>query len=92
MLQYDAPGLAEEQIPQFRDRLGAVLVRSVLYGDVWITLDLDSASELQCEEQTRADPRPVIHVEDVARLHGKSESMIRAVLEVFRTFPCSRVM
>jgi len=71
--------------------VGAVLVRSPRYGEVWLALGQNAAEELAAEETARKTRRPVLLAEDVARLAGKSEAVITAALEVARTFPGARI-
>ena len=72
----------------------AVLVRSRLFGerDVWIALSDEAAAQILSEEQQRDQPRPVLRQGDVHRLAGKSEDMVRAVLDVAAVFPGAKVM
>jgi hypothetical protein len=88
------PRLALEESPatQTRERLGAALIRSPRFGEVWVVLDPCALPELEAEETARPEPRPILLAEDVARLRGKSETAIRAALEVARAFPGSRVV
>lgn len=75
-----------------RDGPGAVRIRSKAYGEVWIALDPCMVPELVAEEARHTSPRPVLLASDVARLRGKPEAAIRAVLEVARAFPGARVL
>jgi hypothetical protein len=75
-----------------REQVGAVLVRSPCYGEIWLALDACVVGEIAAEESSQARPRPVLLVGDVARLRGKPEAMIRAALEVARAFPGARVV
>ena len=75
-----------------RERVGAVLICSRSFGEVWLALDTCMVPELAAEEAAREAPRPVLLVEDVLRLRGKSEPAIRAAFEVARVFPASRVI
>lgn len=77
---------------EVRERLGAVLIRSLRYGEVWIALDPCMATELAAEEAGRENPRPVLVTEDLVRLRGRSEEAVRAALEVARAFPGARVL
>ena len=49
-------------------------------------------AQLAAEEARRADPRPALLAEDVARLRGKAHEMIRATLAVWATFPSARLI
>ncbi len=82
----------EAPILDAEEQLGAVLLRSPRYGEVWVALDPCIASELQAEEQARETPRPVLLVEDVARLRGQSPEAVQAVLRVAAAFPEARVI
>ena len=65
-----------------------VLIRSRRYGcEVWVALDRDAAGKLEADEAQRADTRPVLFADDVARLRGKSEGAVRGALEVARALP-----
>ena len=76
-----------------REVIAAVLIRSRRFGcEVWIALVPGMADEIRVEEQRRPDPRPVLTVEDTARLRGKPEAAVRALLEVAGAFPGSRVI
>ena len=75
-----------------RERLGAVLIDSPRFGEVWIALDPCMAAELVAEEDASEEPRPVLLAEDVARLRGKSQAEIASSLEVLRRFPGARVV
>lgn len=88
----ESPPVESAPITETRERLGAVLVRSPHFGEVWVVLDPCEAPELEAEEQAREEPRPVLHVEDVARLRGKPEAAVRAALETLRAFPGARVV
>jgi hypothetical protein len=86
-------GLGTTSIPETREQPGAVLIRSARFGrEVWIALDPCMVPELQAEEAERPEPRPVLTPEDVARLRGKPEGAIRAVLNALAVFPGSRLM
>jgi hypothetical protein len=87
-----AQAIAEAPIHETRERLGAALIRSPRYGELWLVLDPCALPDLEAEEAARAEPRPVLLAEDVVRLRGKSEAAIRAALDVARVFPGSRVL
>jgi hypothetical protein len=70
---------------------GAVLVDSPRFGEVWVALTDEMAVSLQDEEQRREAPRPVLVPEDLARLQGRSQEAIRAVLNVVAVFPGARI-
>ena len=84
--------LDEAAIADARARVGAVLVDSHRFGQVWIALDPCLVPDLHAEEQARGVPRPVLLVEDVARLRGKPERAVRAVLQAAAVFPGVRVV
>ena len=89
--------LANATVIATRERLGAVLSRSPRFGAVWLALESSMVAELVAEEADwvkLGDPAqfPVLSTEDVARLRGKSEQMIRATLAILATFPAARVM
>ena len=48
--------------------------------------------ELLTEEAGRADPRPVLLAKDVARLRGKSDEVIRAIMTALAVSPVSRLI
>ncbi len=89
-----SPGedLDDAPIVESRQQIGAVRIRSAKYGVVWLALTASVAAELRAEEASREAPRPVLTGEDVARLRGKSEAAVRAVVEVATAFPGARVL
>ena len=84
--------LEEARIVEARHELGAVRVRSPLYGEVWVVLTPEMEAELRAEEAGRDEPRAVLAPADIAALRGKPESAVRAVLEVAKVFPGARVI
>ena len=74
------------------EKIGAVLLRSPRYGEVWLALDACAVPELRVAEQARETPRPVLLAEDVARLRGRSPEAVQAVLRVAAAFPGARVI
>jgi hypothetical protein len=74
-------------ITESREQIGAVLLRSPRYGEVWVVLEGSLLGELRAEEQERPDPRPVRTTDQVLRLRGKSEAATRAVLNTLAVFP-----
>jgi hypothetical protein len=68
------------------------LIRSPRFGEVWLALEPSRVDQLAAEEARRADPRPVLLAEDVARLRGRDDEMIRATLAVWATFPSARLI
>ena len=85
-LAIEAPVLDPEE------QIGAVLLRSPRYGEVWIALDAGTLPELQAEEQARETPRPVLLAADVAPLRGKAPEAIQAVLRVAAACAGARVI
>jgi hypothetical protein len=77
----EAPAIAA------REQIGAVLLRSPQYGEVWVVLEGSLLGELRAEEQERPDPRAVLRTDQILRLRGKSEAAIRAVLNTLAAFP-----
>jgi hypothetical protein len=75
-----------------RARVGAVLIRSARFGEMWLALDSRMAEQLAAEEVQRPDPRPVLMAEDVPRLRGKPGIAILAALEIARALPGWRVI
>ena len=74
-----------------REQLGAVLIRSPRFGEVWLVLEPSMLTEFVAEESSRGDLRPALLAEHVAKLRGKSDEMIRAALRTFATFPSARL-
>lgn len=85
------PAIADDEVSEARQRLGAVLIRSNRFGEVWLALDPCMAPDLEAEESGRSEPRPVLLAEDLTRLHGRSDEAIAASLEVLRAFPGARI-
>ena len=69
--------------------LGAVLIRSRRFGELWIALTDGIAAELRSEESERPAPRPVLLPADVTRLMNKPTATIEAVLNTMAVFPGS---
>ena len=90
----DALLLAGDAEPILETRLetAAVLIQSPRFGPVWVGLDAHQSDEIRAEEQAREDPRPVLTPADIAALHGKNETAIKAALEVFRVFGSAKVL
>ena len=57
-----------EAVAQVRTRPTAVLIRSPVYGQVWVVLEDRTFGDLAAEEATRNEPRPVIHLPDLLHL------------------------
>ena len=66
-------------ILETRIKLGAVLLRSQDFGDVWLALDPETEAEIQIEEAARERPVPVLRAVDVVHLKGKSPAAIRSI-------------
>ena len=75
-----------------RERLGAVLIDSPRFGEVWVALDPCMLADLVAEEDANEEPRPVLLAEDLTQLRGKSQAEIASSLEVLRRFPGARVV
>ena len=88
----DTEGLDDAAIAESRGRLGAALLRSPRFGEVWVALDPCMRPTLAAEEARRPSPRPVLLAEDVVRLRGKPEEVVRAALETASVFPGVRVI
>ena len=88
----DAPQISDGDLVVTRERLGAVLILSPRFGEVWIALDPCVAPELVAEEAASADPRPVLLASDLPRLRGLPDDVIRASLEALRAFPAAQVV
>jgi hypothetical protein len=84
--------LADSEVLASREQIGAVRLRSPKYGDVWVVLEQSMAPELLAEEAAQEDPCAVLLAEDVVKLRGKSEEMIRASLAVLAVFPGARLI
>ena len=70
----------------------AFLIDSPRYGAVWVATDAGVAAAIRVEEQHRDQPRPVVMLDDMARLQGKSSEAIQSVLNVFAVFPGAKVL
>lgn len=70
----------------------AFLVDSPRYGEVWVATDAGVAAAIRVEEQRRDRPRPVVMLDDMARLRGKSPTAIQSALNVFAAFPGAEVI
>lgn len=79
-------------VVEARSRVGAVLIRSRRFGELWLLLADRQLDELAAEEARRPEPRPILDASDVARLRGKPDGAIRATLDVGRAFPGARVL
>ena len=84
--------LAAEPVSEVRERLGAVLIHSRAFGEVWLALDPCMVDELAAEEESRSTPRPILRVEEVARFKGRPAGLVQAALDVLRVFPGTRVI
>ncbi len=70
----------------------AFLVDSPRYGEVWVATDVGVAAAIRVEEQRRDQPRPVVMLDDMVRLQGKSPEAIQSALNVFAVFPGAKVI
>jgi hypothetical protein len=86
------PDPTEDPIAEIREQVGAVLIRSPKFGEVWLALDSGMAAELRAQEGCRSAPRPVLLAEDIAGPAGKPEGAVRAALDVTAVFPGARVL
>ena len=77
---------------EIRQEIGAVLVASPRFGQVWLALDPCMEGQLRAEESQRTDPRPVLTTADLAQLEGRPAVMISAMLATIAAFPGSRVV
>ena len=77
---------------EVRQQIGAVLIDSPRFGQVWLALDSCMADQLRAEEPERTDPRPVLTAADLAHLEGKPPAMVEAMLNTLTAFPDSRVV
>ena len=84
--------LAADPILEARQGLGAVLLHSRRFGELWLALTEPMAAEVRAEEARRPEPRPVLLPQDVIALKGNSEAAVRAVLEVASVFPSARIV
>ena len=84
--------LEDAAIVATREPLGAVLIDSPRFGQIWVVISDALFADLVAEEQARMEPRPVLTGEDLRRLRGKSEREIRAALQVIATFPEARLL
>jgi hypothetical protein len=75
---------------EVRQQIGAVLIRSPRFGEVWLALDVCMADQLRAEEGQLSEPRPVLNTADLAHLEGKPPAMVEAMLNTLTAFPDSR--
>ncbi|HME73007.1 MAG TPA: hypothetical protein VKM54_24515 [Myxococcota bacterium] len=68
------------------------LIRSPRFREVRLALEPSMVAQLAAEEARAPTPRPVLLAEDVARLHGKADEMIRATLAVWATSSSARLI
>lgn len=82
------------EIPDYHDPddPGAVLIRSPEHGEVWVTFSGRLHTALLAEESVRPNPRPVLFSGEVRKLQGRSPAMIKAAIDVLKTFPGSRIV
>ena len=86
--------LTTTQVPILdpEEQIGAVLLRSPRYGEIWLALEACTVPELRVAEQARETPRPVLLAEDVFWLRRRSPEAVEAVLRVAAAFPGARVI
>jgi hypothetical protein len=77
---------------EVRQQIGAVLIDSPRYGQVWVVLSQRLEWQLRAEESERPNPRPVLTTADLARLEGKSPPLVEAILNTLAAFPGARVL
>ncbi len=75
-----------------REEIAAARVQSPAFEEIRVALDPSGLARLREEEQAQKRPRPVLTLEDVARLREKSPEAIQAVLRVAAVFPGARLI
>jgi len=75
-----------------RQQIGAVLIASPRFGEVWLCLDPCLAGQLRAEESQQPSPRPVLTVEELTHLRGKPPALVEAMLNTFAAFPGAAVL
>jgi hypothetical protein len=85
--QQTVPLPGGQQLVEAREQVGAVLIRSARFGEVWLALVPSMRRDLVAEETRRTEPRPVLSVRDLVRLRGRSDETIRAVLAAIAVTP-----
>ncbi len=87
------PGrLESDRISETRGKIAPVCVQSPLHDEIRVALDLSSLTRLLEEEKAQERPGPVLTLDDVARLWGKSPEAVQAVLRVAAVFPGAKVI
>ena len=84
--------LAAEEDDWTSEQIGAVLVRSHEYGDVWLARNDEVAAERIAHLENTAQLIPVITFDEAVLLRGKSERMLRALLTAMAALPGSRLL
>ncbi len=80
--------LTAASIVEIRRDVSAVRFQSNDFDSYWVVRDEDAAAKVAAE----GNGLPVFTFEEVAKLHGKSPEMLRAVLNTKATFPTARVL
>ena len=88
---YPSGHFAHIVVPEAPPPLGAVLINSPRFGEVWVAFTTEMAKELQDDEGRREAPRPVLTPHDIERLQGRSPEAIRAFLTVAAVFPGAEI-
>ena len=88
----EASRFIADPIVETRQELGAVLIESTRFGQLWVVLDSRLSDGLRNEEALRPTPRPVLKSSDIEAFCGKSEAMIRATLIALVVFPGSELI
>ena len=86
--QVKGSDLAQAPLIEARTDIAAVRIRTRGFGEIWLARNDEVAAELATER----DGRPILLFEEVPFLRDKSPEMIRAVLEVRRSFPGGRIL
>jgi hypothetical protein len=74
------------------EQIGAVLLRSRRFGDVWLARDDRVADELVAELAATGQATPVLTYAEAPLLRGKSDRMLRALLTAKSALPGSRLL
>jgi hypothetical protein len=82
----------ELAFPSGDDEIGAALIKSARFGEIWVVIDSELITEIIDEEARKRTHRPVLHTADVIQLAGKPDAAIRAALKVAAVFPGVKVL
>ena len=77
---------------EVRQQIGAVMIASPRFGQVWLALDPCMEGRLRAGESQRAVPRPVLTAADLAGLEGKPAGVVDAMLDTLAAFPDAAVL